>query len=266
MPRSRAVERTDPQGPAAGARRQHAAVRPGAALVLLSVVAAQALNLWIIFHSPQGPPDIYQVSEVADALKARVSRPSQNGQRLLLRMTRPNEAPAPGRRTYRAFPQRRGWRFASACDTRTSTWPMVLDPHSPARQTVGLVRRLMSGRGMQHNDNHFIVGAFTVGVRQPDGAVAGGRTRAAWDDERLADADVCCGSPSPPSAWHRWPICSPGAWLRRWRPWPRRPSGSAAIPTPRPFTLKGGSDCRSCPPPSTRCRSACAAMCRTAPP
>ena len=46
---------------------------------------------------------------------------------------------------------------------------MVLDPHSPARQTVGLVRRLMGARGLSHGDNHFIVGAFTVGVRQPGG-------------------------------------------------------------------------------------------------
>ena len=137
-------------------------------LVLVSVIAAQAINLWILFHSPNPPPDIYQITEVVSTLKARAQTTSQNGQALLVHMARPSDAPHQGGERFEHFlSDELAMRLnVPKEDVRLA---MVLDPHSPARQTVGLVRRVMGVRGMQHGENHFIVGAFTAGVRQPDG-------------------------------------------------------------------------------------------------
>ena len=137
-------------------------------LVLVSVIAAQAINLWILFHSPNPPPDIYQLNEVVAALTSRAQTPTQNGQPLQLRLARPSDAPHQGGERIEHFlADDVAMRIGVANDDVRLA--MVLDPHSPARQTVGLVRRLMGARGLSHGDNHFIVGAFTVGVRQPGG-------------------------------------------------------------------------------------------------
>ena len=135
------------------------------ALVLLSVIAAQALNLWILFHSPQSPPDVYLVSEVIQAVKNRAETPTDNGQPLTVQIE--GAPPAGTQRIERFLTDEVAMRLGIASsDVHLSTW---LDPRSPARQTVGVVRRVMGLRGLQHGDNHFIVGSFTVGVRQADG-------------------------------------------------------------------------------------------------
>jgi two-component system OmpR family sensor kinase len=138
------------------------------ALVLVSIVATQAINLWILFRSPQAPPDIYQVSEIMAAVKTRTPTPSLNGQQILTKLAKPKDAPRQGdQRMERFLADEVAMRLnLPGEDVRLA---MVLDPHSPARQTVGLVRRMMGMRGLQHGDSHFIVGAFTVGVRQPSG-------------------------------------------------------------------------------------------------
>ena len=138
------------------------------ALVLVSVIAAQAINLWILFHSPNPPPDIYLVSEVATALKARTTTSTQSGLPLQLHMVRASSAPRQGdERIDQFFSDELALLLnVPSRDVRLVT---VLDPHSPARQTVGAMRRVMGMRAMQHGGNHFIVGAFTAGVRQPNG-------------------------------------------------------------------------------------------------
>jgi signal transduction histidine kinase len=138
------------------------------ALALVSVITAQAINLWILFHSPNPPPDIYQTSEIVAALKKPGTYQSQNGQPLLKRLVAPSSAPRQGaERVERFLADDVAIRLGVPMDSVRLA--MVLDPHSPARQTVGLVRRLMGGRGLQHGEAHFVVGAFTLGVRQPSG-------------------------------------------------------------------------------------------------
>ncbi|HTK34122.1 MAG TPA: ATP-binding protein [Caulobacteraceae bacterium] len=137
-------------------------------LVLLSVLAAEGLNLWILFQSPQAPPDIYLASEVVTAIQKNAPTPTQNGQPLLVRVLRAGDEPRQGGQRFERFladevAQRLN---RPSDDVRVA---LVLDPHSPARQTVGLVRRLIGARRLQHGENPFITGSFTVGVRQPGG-------------------------------------------------------------------------------------------------
>jgi signal transduction histidine kinase len=139
------------------------------ALVLLSVIASQVVNLWVVFHSPATPPDFYQVSEVITAFKGPSARiPVADGQPLVRRYLRPGAEPEQGGQRFERFmSEELAARLGvNAKDVRMH---MMLDMRSPARQTVGAVRRLMGVRGMQHGENHFIVGAFEAGVRQPDG-------------------------------------------------------------------------------------------------
>lgn len=138
------------------------------ALVLLSVAAAQALNLWILFHSPQSPPDIYYMEEVVSALKTRQPTPTENGQKLLVRVARSAEVPPRSdRRLERFLAEEVALRMDVPSDwVRLS---LRLDPRSPARQTVGLVRRVMGVRGLTHGENNFLVGSFAAAVRQPNG-------------------------------------------------------------------------------------------------
>ena len=138
------------------------------ALVLLSVIASQAVNLWIVFHSPTSPPDFYQVSEMMQAIRGDAAVETRDGRPLTRRFVRESEAPKQGDQRIERFlaeeiSQQLGVPIA---DVRMST---TLDMRSPARQTVGVVRRLMGVRGLRHGENHFTVGAFDLAIRQPDG-------------------------------------------------------------------------------------------------
>ncbi|HTI66119.1 MAG TPA: ATP-binding protein [Caulobacteraceae bacterium] len=138
------------------------------ALVMLSVIASQALNTWIVFHSPTSPPDIYQIVEVAAALKGQERVETANGRPLIRRYVRAADAPKQGdqrleRFMAEEFAQRLGAPIANV------HMLVMLDQRNTTRQTVGLVRRLLVGRGLRHGDANFIVGPFEIGVQQPDG-------------------------------------------------------------------------------------------------
>ena len=138
------------------------------ALVLLSVIAAQALNLWIVFHSQMNPPDFYRMGEVAAAFQGKTPLATSDGRPLVRRLLRAGDAPRE--------PQQRIERFLSDdLALRLNAPPqavrvrMLLDQRSVTRQTVGVVRRLLGVRGLHHGDSHFIPGPFEAGVLQPDG-------------------------------------------------------------------------------------------------
>jgi signal transduction histidine kinase len=139
------------------------------ALVLLSVVASQAVNLWVVFHSPASPPDFYQLTEVQAALASDRPTPTKDGRPLVRRIER--FAPRQGQERIERFLAQEvaDHLQVPVSDVRLV---MMLDMRSSARQTVAAVRRLMGARGLRHGENHFIVGSFQVGVRQPDGTWA----------------------------------------------------------------------------------------------
>jgi signal transduction histidine kinase len=138
------------------------------ALVLLSVVASQAINLLILFNSPTSPPDFYLISEAVTALTTPGPVTTKDGRPLIRQVQRNASEPRQGESRYEKFmAEEIALRLrVPAADVRLQT---TLDVHSPARQTVGVVRRLMGARGFHHGESHFIVGSFEAGVRQRDG-------------------------------------------------------------------------------------------------
>ena len=140
------------------------------ALVLLSIIAAEGINTWVVFHQPPTPPDFYQVTELVTAMQATTApMRTENGQALVAKLVKESEAPRVGDQRFEKF-------LADEIATRlhvpqTSVrMNLVLDPRSSARQTVAAVRRLMGApRGLVPGENHFIVGPFRLGVRQADG-------------------------------------------------------------------------------------------------
>lgn len=140
------------------------------ALVLLSVVASQAVNLWTVFHSPTAPPDFYQFDEIVAAFRADAPLPTQNGRALTKRIQRAGDAPKQGdQRIERFVAQEIAAEIGRPVQDVHAR--MMLDVRNTTRQTVVTVRRLMGARGLVHGDRSvFVVGPFEVGVRQPDGA------------------------------------------------------------------------------------------------
>jgi signal transduction histidine kinase len=138
------------------------------ALVLMSIIASQAVNLWIVFHSPPSPPDFYMISEIASALHANGPEPTQNGRPLIRRVLRANDTPKQGDDRLDRF---MAAELATQLRIPVSDVRMqiMLDVRSPTRQTVSIVRRLMGRAGLRHGEDNYIIGLFEVAVRQPDG-------------------------------------------------------------------------------------------------
>ncbi|OYX30629.1 MAG: hypothetical protein B7Y99_11430 [Caulobacterales bacterium 32-69-10] len=138
------------------------------ALVLLSIIASQAINLWIVFHSPPNPPDFYLVKEVAAAMKSAEPLPTQNGRQLVRHAARANDLPKQSDDRLNRFMAEE---VATQLGVPVSNVRMqvMLDPRSSTRQTVALVRRMMGRAGLRHGEDNYIIGPFQVAVRQPAG-------------------------------------------------------------------------------------------------
>ncbi len=139
------------------------------ALALVSMIAAQAINLYIVFHVPFSAPDIYPVSQVAQVLKSGQPLQPQNG-RLI-------HASMPGGFDTRGMSDERGERFLALqlarqlkVDPANVHLSMELDIRSSARQTVRAVRSLLEQSGdLREGASSFIIGPFTAALRMPDG-------------------------------------------------------------------------------------------------
>jgi signal transduction histidine kinase len=138
------------------------------ALVVVSIIAAQAINLWIVFHSPPNAPDFYRIAEVTAAFKMPGTLATDDGRPLMKHMLRAGAEPRE--------PQQRIDHFLSdELAMRLNMTPQdvrvrsLLDRRNNTRQTVAAVRRMMGFRKLQHGEGNFIVGPFEAGVRQPDG-------------------------------------------------------------------------------------------------
>jgi two-component system OmpR family sensor kinase len=140
------------------------------ALVLVSMLAAQLINLFIVFQLPATPPDIYPLSEVAQALKTGEKVKPQLGRVLLAHPSRNGEV--------RGMNDERMERFLAYMLARQMNVPtenvllgMELDGRSSARQTVRVIRQafMQSGVLRMSEARHFIVGPFRAAVRLPDG-------------------------------------------------------------------------------------------------
>jgi signal transduction histidine kinase len=152
--------------------------RPGSlfvqvlALVLVSMIAAQVINLLIVFQMPSTPPDIYRLTEVAAALQTGDGLKPQMGREITVHRSRTGET--------RGMNDDRMERFLAMKLARQMNVPvgnvllsMELDRRSSTRQTVRVIRNafLQSGalREEDTTTSHFIVGPFRAAVRLSDG-------------------------------------------------------------------------------------------------
>lgn len=139
------------------------------ALVLLSVIASQAVNLTILFNTPTSPPDFYLISETVSAFTgASTTTETKDGRPLLRTVLRPGSEPKQGDSRYERF-MAEEIAIRMGIPAQNIRLEVMLDARTQARQTVGAVRRLSGVRGFHHGENHFIIGPFKAAVRQPDG-------------------------------------------------------------------------------------------------
>ena len=139
-------------------------------LVVISMIAAQAVNLLIVFATPNSPPEIYRLSEVAAALQTNHRVVPESGRTIMPTNSRGYDGRGANDDRFERFLAGELARHMAvpASDVRLS---MVLDRSSPARQTVRVVRDFFveSGQLSAGGKNHFIMGPFTAALRTPDG-------------------------------------------------------------------------------------------------
>jgi signal transduction histidine kinase len=138
-------------------------------LVVISMIAAQAINLLIVFRTPSSPPEIYRLSEVAATLQTNHRLTPESGRPLVPTQHRTfDDKGMNDERLERFFANELATQMHVPADNVRLS--MVLDMRSPARQTVRVVRNFFVQSGaMLQGSNHFIIGPFTAALRMPDG-------------------------------------------------------------------------------------------------
>jgi len=139
------------------------------ALVAISMIAAQAFNLLIVFQVPSSPPDLYRLGEIASVLKSGESVEPQSGR--LLIASQPRNFEGRGMNDERAE-RLLAARLAEELDVPVENvrLSMELDRRSSARQTVRVVRSFFIQSGsLSESGYSFVVGPFTAALRLPDG-------------------------------------------------------------------------------------------------
>ncbi len=139
-------------------------------VIVLSLAAAQAINLAIVYFLPPPPPEFFRVSELAQALRqeGQVTR-ARNGSKL-----RAEVASTPGTgRMVRNSPV--GVLLRSELAERLGR-PVedvrleLLDAERmPVRRSVRTMRRQFNPEPLDKGADHFVVAPFEAAVRRPDG-------------------------------------------------------------------------------------------------
>jgi two-component system OmpR family sensor kinase len=138
-----------------------------AALVLISLLGAEAINVGIILNLPPPPPNIYRVSEIIQALQG-VTIVSREGVPLVTYRTKtPPEAFFLGRFGREATQDLQHHFNLTPDQVVVSNEPVHWSlPHPPRRN-----RRPQQDYLTQHfgRDDHLLAAPFKVAIRQPDG-------------------------------------------------------------------------------------------------
>lgn len=136
------------------------------ALVILSLIIAQSINVWVIFQLPRPTPEYYTAPEIAQALQKGPTPRSRDSHALVVRKV--EVLPSPG-----------DWVDARAFRRLRKDLGLMLDlpPHSIVvavenspwdRVSVDQVRRRMAKTG-QAREVPFILSPFMIAVRTADG-------------------------------------------------------------------------------------------------
>jgi signal transduction histidine kinase len=140
-------------------------------LVGISIIAAQAINLFMIFNLPPPVPDFYRVSDLAQTIRG--APPEFTGRPLAVKLS--DEPPAPLMPERWAAPLRRDLaEHLKVPEDRIVVATTYRNPFSDRRVNRELRDRRAKLGGP---DEHFAVAPFEVGVQQADGrwAVVGPR-------------------------------------------------------------------------------------------
>ena len=139
-------------------------------LIVLSLMAAQAINLAVLYFLPSPPPDFFKVSEVAAALKAEGAPVrAQNGVtlRAVLR-----SAPGSDRdRRYSPVADVLGRELSEqAGGGGALTRLILLEPRRPPmRRPLRTLQRQLGSETFGRGSDHFVVSPFEADVRAADG-------------------------------------------------------------------------------------------------
>lgn len=133
-------------------------------LIGISLIAAQAINLFLVFNLPPPAPDFYRMSEVVQAFRGETPTFVERRPLVAAIESNPPTPPMEGR--------------GAANIRRELAKDLGLDPslimiagdRSPFadRRVLRIVRDQLAKQGAPREE-HFLVAPFAVGVRQPDG-------------------------------------------------------------------------------------------------
>lgn len=135
------------------------------ALILLSLVAAQAVSMLMIFSLPPPVPDFYRISEV---IAAYHGQPQAFSERRPLEVVTARHAPSPAAEGRMTGEIRHGLAARLGLPVDDVVIAYSRGPYSD-RRIPRLVRDRIERDGGDRDD-HFVISPFKVGVRQPDGA------------------------------------------------------------------------------------------------
>jgi len=138
-------------------------------LVLVSLMAAQAINFWIVFNFPTPPPEIYRMSEIVAVLQANGEPVKvRNGRILTARVQRVIRPPRSDRlnRVERTLGDELARRLGRPPDDVQVS--LLLSKRGQQAQAIRMMREQM-GDERPLDAAHFIVAPFEAYVKRPDG-------------------------------------------------------------------------------------------------
>lgn len=133
-------------------------------LILISLIAAQAINLFLLFNLPPPAPDFYRVAEVAQTLRGVPAAPSETRPLIVKIEARPPSPAMDARGSFTA-------RTKLAEDLGLTPDQIVIagdsNPLSDKR-AFRIIRERLTREGVPQEE-HFLVAPFAVGVPLADG-------------------------------------------------------------------------------------------------
>ena len=140
------------------------------ALLVLSLIAALAINIAILFLLPPPAPEFFRVSEVVQALRAQ-GRPVNTLSGRLLQARRAPGPPPPTRERFNPFTSL----LRDDLQARLGAPPgdarlVLLEPeHHPARRPLRNLQRQLSVDRAVPGEIHYVISPFEAAVRAPGG-------------------------------------------------------------------------------------------------
>ncbi len=138
-------------------------------LVLVSLLAAQTINFWIIFNFPTPPPEIYRMTEITAVLKADGQPVKMRNGRMIAATVQKTVRP-PRTDRLNGFEKTLGDELARRMGTPRSdvNLSLLLAQRGQQAQAIRLMREQMGDERLL-DVTHFVIAPFEASVRRPDG-------------------------------------------------------------------------------------------------